>query len=546
MNEITRIHIAKTAYDIDIAAKKHLEKYIRSLEDYTNDKEVLADIEIRMTELLAERGVAAGGVVTAEDVKSIREQLGEPYEFADESGDIAVGADDTARDENEKKLYRTTDNAVLGGVLGGIATYYDVNPLWTRLAFIVLLFLSAGLAVFVYLVLWIILPPARTVTQKLQQRGKPVTVGSIRQMNELDDTTTRSSTVAPVMLRIITVSLGVLSSLMALGSFILAALIVVAILIGAQSSVLGHLDGSAVFIGGIYALVVTGVVLFGLLCSLVAYAFFARKFNKKIIISGGAIVILGLAALFTVIGGVGFQAWQTTNEVQRLTKTSTVSLPDEFKAVSSLKVAGPDNQSVSVQYIVSSDAPHYELLALPGVTAKVSVQNEAATITVTAPSKAMARYGNQSSRLTVYGPAQKTLTNAMRGGSVSYGGPAQPSLSVLNNDGMVTLTGGAIEELTVSGSGSVDVGMATVTSLVVTSSSSRSLSVQAGTIRALTVTQPEVCPSMTTSDSGNSVTVQGVTSGTMVYNGVTKSAKTYKTNCAQVVIGTDDARDVTY
>ena len=52
MNEITRIHIAKTAYDIEIAAKKQLEKYIKSLETYTQDSDVLTDIEIRMTELL--------------------------------------------------------------------------------------------------------------------------------------------------------------------------------------------------------------------------------------------------------------------------------------------------------------------------------------------------------------------------------------------------------------------------------------------------------------------------------------------------------------
>ena len=79
MKEITRIHLAKTAYDIEVTAKKQLEKYITSLESYTQDADVLADVEIRMTELLAERKVQPGGVIAADDVAAIRAQLGEPY-----------------------------------------------------------------------------------------------------------------------------------------------------------------------------------------------------------------------------------------------------------------------------------------------------------------------------------------------------------------------------------------------------------------------------------------------------------------------------------
>ncbi len=94
MNEVTRIHIAKTAYDIEIAAKKQLEKYIKSLEAYTQDSDVLTDIEIRMTEILGERGVKPGGVISSDDVSALRKQLGEPYEFADGEGDIAVGPEE--------------------------------------------------------------------------------------------------------------------------------------------------------------------------------------------------------------------------------------------------------------------------------------------------------------------------------------------------------------------------------------------------------------------------------------------------------------------
>ena len=96
MKEITRIHIAKTAYDIELAAKKAIEKYITALERYADDPELLGDIEIRITELLKERGVQAGGVITADDVAAVRAQLGEPSEFLPEgAGDIAVGTEST-------------------------------------------------------------------------------------------------------------------------------------------------------------------------------------------------------------------------------------------------------------------------------------------------------------------------------------------------------------------------------------------------------------------------------------------------------------------
>lgn len=129
MNEITRIHIAKVAYDSELVAKTTREVH-QSLEAYTQDAEVVTDIEIRITELLAERGVAAGGVITTDDVSAIRKQLGEPYEFAGDGGDIAVGGEGAPA---PRRLYRSTDNAVLGGVLSGFAAFFNVNPLWIRL-----------------------------------------------------------------------------------------------------------------------------------------------------------------------------------------------------------------------------------------------------------------------------------------------------------------------------------------------------------------------------------------------------------------------------
>lgn len=48
MKDITRIHLAKIPYNIEISAKKELEDYLAQLESYTSDGELLQDIEIRV------------------------------------------------------------------------------------------------------------------------------------------------------------------------------------------------------------------------------------------------------------------------------------------------------------------------------------------------------------------------------------------------------------------------------------------------------------------------------------------------------------------
>lgn len=58
-----------------------------------------------------------------------------------------------------KKLYRSRHQRMIAGVCGGIAEYFDTDPTWVRLIFI-LLFFAGGCALLIYLILWIIVPLA--------------------------------------------------------------------------------------------------------------------------------------------------------------------------------------------------------------------------------------------------------------------------------------------------------------------------------------------------------------------------------------------------
>lgn len=56
------------------------------------------------------------------------------------------------------KLTRSEDDKMLAGVLGGVARHLGFNVTWLRLLYVVLTFMSAGLAVLAYLAAAVIIP----------------------------------------------------------------------------------------------------------------------------------------------------------------------------------------------------------------------------------------------------------------------------------------------------------------------------------------------------------------------------------------------------
>jgi len=56
-----------------------------------------------------------------------------------------------------KRLYRSNRDVMLGGVAGGLAEYFNLDPTLVRLIF-VLLALAGGPGIIIYLILWIIMP----------------------------------------------------------------------------------------------------------------------------------------------------------------------------------------------------------------------------------------------------------------------------------------------------------------------------------------------------------------------------------------------------
>ena len=71
----------------------------------------------------------------------------------------------TKTDFKGKRLYRSRKERMLGGVCGGIAEYFEVDPTLVRLAWVLFTF-AGGAGIIAYIIAWIIVPEAPVDAEK--------------------------------------------------------------------------------------------------------------------------------------------------------------------------------------------------------------------------------------------------------------------------------------------------------------------------------------------------------------------------------------------
>lgn len=64
-----------------------------------------------------------------------------------------------------KKLYRSREDKVLSGLAGGMGKYFGVDSTLVRVVLVILEFATAGLLIFVYLIVALIVPKEPKVSQ---------------------------------------------------------------------------------------------------------------------------------------------------------------------------------------------------------------------------------------------------------------------------------------------------------------------------------------------------------------------------------------------
>lgn len=72
---------------------------------------------------------------------------------------------------SSNKLFRSSTKKIIAGVAGGIGEYFDIDPLFIRIIFI-LLFLYSGSGILIYLLLWLIIPKKSSSAQEIDDTVK--------------------------------------------------------------------------------------------------------------------------------------------------------------------------------------------------------------------------------------------------------------------------------------------------------------------------------------------------------------------------------------
>ncbi len=177
MKKTVTANIGNLIFHLDEDAYELLTRYLTGLKSKYKDtqghEEIISDIESRVAEILQMKLSNAKQVINIEDVNHVIEIMGKPEDF--EGGNNVENDTD---DDKYRKLYRDDDDKIVAGVCSGIGAYFSTDPLWVRIAFIVTtLLFSAG--IWIYLILWLIVPKAKTTKEKLEMRGKKINISNI-------------------------------------------------------------------------------------------------------------------------------------------------------------------------------------------------------------------------------------------------------------------------------------------------------------------------------------------------------------------------------
>ena len=184
MNKTVNINLAGIFFHIDEDAYLKLQRYLeaikRSFTDSQGRSEIISDIEARIAELFSERVKHDKQVIGNKEVDEVITIMGQPEDYL---VDDEIFEDEprkqTSSSSNSKKLFRDTDNSYIGGVASGLGHYLGIDAVWVRLLWIIFAFGSGGTFILIYILFWVLVPEAKTTSEKLTMTGEPVNISNI-------------------------------------------------------------------------------------------------------------------------------------------------------------------------------------------------------------------------------------------------------------------------------------------------------------------------------------------------------------------------------
>lgn len=190
MRQTFQINLANFAFHIDEDAYNKLHSYLSNIEKAIDDiesaKEILQDVEARITEILLPiTQQDETTIITLKDVEEVIQIIGSPTDF----GTGVIKEEEKPSDESsnyeftppyiQKRLHRDPYSKVFGGVCSGLGAFFKVSPILFRVLFIFGVIWGASLfpqiiptyVFLTYIILWIVMPKAITLEQRRQMYG---------------------------------------------------------------------------------------------------------------------------------------------------------------------------------------------------------------------------------------------------------------------------------------------------------------------------------------------------------------------------------------
>ena len=210
MDKVEKVSIGGYAFTLDTAAYNAAKAYLTELENYYSKREggteIMEGIEERFAELLLER-TGSVGVGTLADIDAIENILGRPEVLEHEDEEAAP---EKPGEKPKRRLFRDTENKVIGGVCSGLAAFANIDVsliriVWTLLALATMfggfqfgMEISSLFFVGIYLIMWICVPAAKTVRQRWEMRGESGKVDEVSRivsdnLREVGATVSRAS-----------------------------------------------------------------------------------------------------------------------------------------------------------------------------------------------------------------------------------------------------------------------------------------------------------------------------------------------------------------
>ena len=187
MNKTVNINLAGIVFHINEDAFEILKNYLNTLKNYFKNEEgadeILKDIEGRIAELFTER-LNKKEAVSLTDINEVIIIMGDPSQYDDEieqeTPQEQQHKEEDLRKGKRRKVFRDEEGRMIGGVCSGMANYFDISVFWSRIIFFFLLFIMGPGAPFLYIMLWIALPSAKTTAEKLEMKGEKVNINNIK------------------------------------------------------------------------------------------------------------------------------------------------------------------------------------------------------------------------------------------------------------------------------------------------------------------------------------------------------------------------------